>query len=217
MCHTQGITSRPARNPLMPACAGLPMVLIFQHQVSYIDLSKAVPILAIWLADVPKDMLEIMDEVTKRTYRCKNERGEIAFYVYIVCFVASRKWYPVGAHQSPRCIFFTGRGCVTGVVRIAHIFFVVSATCVFLVPTVDPFRAEPVFARHQPHRISLQAVTERWPLLALRGDCESDATPATLSLHPRRSMAVYFCVQSTGHRDILYHTVLLLTIFGANT
>ncbi|CAN0067790.1 unnamed protein product, partial [Ectocarpus fasciculatus] len=33
-------------------------------QVSYIDLSKAVPILAIWLADVPKDMLEIMDEVT---------------------------------------------------------------------------------------------------------------------------------------------------------
>ena len=32
-------------------------------QVSYIDLSKAVPILAIWLADVPKDMLEIMDEV----------------------------------------------------------------------------------------------------------------------------------------------------------
>ncbi|CAM9551914.1 unnamed protein product, partial [Sphacelaria rigidula] len=32
--------------------------------VSYIDLSKAVPILAIWLADVPKDMLEIMDEVT---------------------------------------------------------------------------------------------------------------------------------------------------------
>ncbi|CAM9685560.1 unnamed protein product [Ectocarpus sp. 4 AP-2014] len=33
-------------------------------EVSYIDLSKAVPILAIWLADVPKDMLEIMDEVT---------------------------------------------------------------------------------------------------------------------------------------------------------
>lgn len=31
--------------------------------MSYIDLSKAVPILAIWLADVPKDMLEIMDEV----------------------------------------------------------------------------------------------------------------------------------------------------------
>lgn len=37
--------------------------LQYWHQVSYIDLSKAVPILAIWLADVPKDMLEIMDEV----------------------------------------------------------------------------------------------------------------------------------------------------------
>lgn len=33
--------------------------------MSYIDLSKAVPILAIWLADVPKDMLEVMDEVTR--------------------------------------------------------------------------------------------------------------------------------------------------------
>ena len=38
-------------------------LLVFAAQVSYIDLSKAVPILAIWLADVPKDMLEIMDEV----------------------------------------------------------------------------------------------------------------------------------------------------------
>lgn len=37
--------------------------LVIAAQVSYIDLSKAVPILAIWLADVPKDMLEIMDEV----------------------------------------------------------------------------------------------------------------------------------------------------------
>jgi hypothetical protein len=32
-------------------------------QVSYLHLSKAVPILAIWLADAPKDMLELMDEV----------------------------------------------------------------------------------------------------------------------------------------------------------
>lgn len=38
--------------------------------MSYIDLSKAVPILAIWLADVPKDMLEIMDEVMSRVYVC---------------------------------------------------------------------------------------------------------------------------------------------------
>jgi hypothetical protein len=44
--------------------AVLLLVHAYKHmQVSYLHLSKAVPILAIWLADAPKDMLELMDEV----------------------------------------------------------------------------------------------------------------------------------------------------------
>ena len=33
-------------------------------EVSYLHLSRAAPILAIWTADAPKDMLEIFNEVT---------------------------------------------------------------------------------------------------------------------------------------------------------
>lgn len=33
--------------------------------ISYVHLGDMVPILAIWLADVPKDMLAIFDEVLK--------------------------------------------------------------------------------------------------------------------------------------------------------
>ena len=32
--------------------------------VSYLHLSHAVPVLAIWLADAPQDMLRILDKVT---------------------------------------------------------------------------------------------------------------------------------------------------------
>jgi DNA replicative helicase MCM subunit Mcm2 (Cdc46/Mcm family) len=34
-------------------------------EVSYVHLGDQAPILAIWLADVPRDMLEIFDEVLK--------------------------------------------------------------------------------------------------------------------------------------------------------
>lgn len=36
---------------------------MFIYQVSYLHLSRAQPILAIWLADAPREMLELMDEV----------------------------------------------------------------------------------------------------------------------------------------------------------
>ncbi|CAM9707302.1 unnamed protein product [Chrysoparadoxa australica] len=35
-------------------------------EVSYLDLSKAVPQIAVWLADEPKDMLQILDEVANK-------------------------------------------------------------------------------------------------------------------------------------------------------
>jgi DNA replication licensing factor MCM2 len=35
-------------------------------QMSYMHLGEYMPILAIWLADVPKDMLAIFDDVLKR-------------------------------------------------------------------------------------------------------------------------------------------------------
>lgn len=34
-------------------------------EVSYVHLGDQAPILAIWLADVPRDMLEIFDEVLR--------------------------------------------------------------------------------------------------------------------------------------------------------
>lgn len=58
---------------------------IAAEQVSYIDLSKAVPILAIWLADVPKDMLEIMDEVNWN--HCVVQKAFYCGVVFLSLFV----------------------------------------------------------------------------------------------------------------------------------
>ena len=38
-------------------------------EVSYLDLSNLVPNLAIWLADAPKDMLAVFDEVADEEVR----------------------------------------------------------------------------------------------------------------------------------------------------
>lgn len=61
------------------------------EQVSYIDLSKAVPILAIWLADVPKDMLEIMDEVNWNHCVVQKALIQKAFYCSVVVFLSLYK------------------------------------------------------------------------------------------------------------------------------
>ena len=58
--------SRPSPPPF--SCARLspaprPSPPPLRCQVSYRDLSEHSPTLAIWLADAPKDMLEIFDEV----------------------------------------------------------------------------------------------------------------------------------------------------------
>lgn len=41
--------------------------------VNYIHISQMIPIIAIWLADVPKQMLEILDEVAKEVVLSKYE------------------------------------------------------------------------------------------------------------------------------------------------
>jgi hypothetical protein len=59
-------------------------------QVSYLHLSKAVPILAIWLADAPKDMLELMDEVVNRFSTTTIDAYSTTirlFYYHFDCFI----------------------------------------------------------------------------------------------------------------------------------